>query len=303
MLHLIEYPVLVKDQTEAGATPSEARPDRRDDCPHRQAVVPSAQDGATEEPPHSIAMALSQRVRQRLTGVVDERIQVLLAEVLIAREDLLRIPDARIQLDLADLVLDELLSEAPNMILVERLTLDLRRKVGGRALRLARKALRLTHPQVAVVVGLLGALMIFGPSGYLVALLANRMLADNGLIPTAILTEIIWVGLIGAHGSALSIVVRLPDFGCRQSPMMAFFTGLFKPFIGMSFAQLSYALLKSGLLPLSAHGGIWLFIAIGFLAGFSERLAKDLVSIGEQAGLGTRPPTTGREAKDSVSGP
>lgn len=246
-----------------------------------------------------MTMALSKMVRQRLTGVVDERIQALLAEVLVARQDLQLVPEARIQLDLAELVLDELLSEAPRIILVERLMVDLRRQVGGRARRLLRKALVRTQPQVAVVIGLLGSLMIFGPSGYLLSVMANRMLAGSGLISTSILTEIIWVGLVGAHGSALSIVVRLPDFGRRQPPMMAFFTGLFKPFIGMSFAQLSYALLKSGLLPLSAPGGTWLFVAIGFLAGFSERLAKDLVSIGEQAGLGARPPKAGRGTRDS----
>lgn len=244
-------------------------------------------------------LALSKTVRQRLTGVVDERIQALLAEVLIARQDLRLIPDARMQLDLAELVLDELLSEAPNMILVERLMQDLRRQIGGRARRLFRQLLRLAQPQVAVVMGLLGALMIFGPSGYLLSVIANRMLAGQGLISTSILTEIIWVGLVGAQGSALSIVVRLPDFGHRQPPMMAFFTGLFKPFIGMSFAQLSYALLKAGLLPLSAPGGTWLFVTIGFLAGFSERLAKDLVSIGEQSGLGARSPKAGRGTSDS----
>lgn len=100
---------------------------------------------------------------------------------------------------------------------------------------------------------------------------------------------------IGAHGSALSIVVRLRDFSKRQPPMMAFFTGLFKPFIGMSFAQLSYSLLKSGLLPISVPQSMWLYISVGFLAGFSERLAKDLVAFGEQAGArGLHPAMSGR---------
>ena len=250
----------------------------------------------TEEPPHRMTMALCKTVRQRLTGVVDERIQALLAEVLIARQDLRLIPDARMQLDLAELVLDELLSEAPNMILVERLMQDLRRQIGGRARRLFRQLLRLAQPQVAVVMGLLGALMIFGPSGYLLSVVANRMLAGQGLISTSILTEIIWVGLVGAQGSALSIVVRLPDFGHRQPPMMAFFTGLFKPFIGMSFAQLSYVLLKSGMLPVKIPLTTWVYIAFGFLAGFSERLAKDLISVGEQVSLRGRPPAGGKHA-------
>jgi hypothetical protein len=216
---------------------------------------------------------------------MDERTQSLLAEVLIVIDDLCLVPDAEVQLDRAEYVITELLSPSPNLVLAERLTRQLVRRVGGRPMRFLRKALLLTLPQVAVVLGLLGSILIFGPSGYLLAGLAEHQLAGQGVVAKLDIAEVIWVGLVGAHGSALSIIVRLRDFNDRQRPLVSFFTGLFKPFIGMSFAQLSYALLKSGLLPIKVPLTTWVYIALGFLAGFSERLAKDLISVGEQVGF------------------
>ena len=232
---------------------------------------------------------------------MDERTQGLLAEVLIVIDDLCLVPDAEVQLDRAEYVITELLSPSPNLVLAERLTRQLVRRVGGRPMRFLRKALLLTLPQVAVVLGLLGSILIFGPSGYLLAGLAEHQLAGQGVVAKLDIAELIWVGLVGAHGSALSIIVRLRDFNDRQRPLVSFFTGLFKPFIGMSFAQLSYALLKSGLLPIKVPLTTWVYIALGFLAGFSERLAKDLISVGEQVGFRGHKHSDGKSDKSDKS--
>ncbi len=258
-------------------------------CCAEEGTPPAAQDS-----PFRRVLELNKRVRERRVDGLDERQQSLLAEVLVNLDDLCLVPDAEVQLDRAEYVITELLSPTPNLLLAERLTQQLIRRVGGRPLRMLRKALLLTLPQVAVVFGLLGSLLIFGPSGYLLASQAEHQLVDQGVVSKLDVAEIIWVGLVGAHGSALSIVVRLRDFNERKGPLMAFFTGLFKPFIGMSFAQLSYALLKSGLLPVKIPLTTWVYIAVGFLAGFSERLAKDLISAGEQVGLRGHPQATGK---------
>lgn len=267
-------------------------------CCCAQAEAPQASGAAAREAAAGRVMALGKLVRERGTGALDERIQGLLAEVLVVLDDLRLLPDAELQLDRAEHVIGELLSPAPNLVLAERLTRQMVRRAGGRVVRMMRKAILLTLPQVAVVVGMLWSLLLFGPSGYAAALLVHSQLTSQGVVSPTDITEIIWVGLVGAQGSALSIVVRLGDFNKRQPPMMAFFTGLFKPFIGMSFAQLSYALLKSGLLPIKIPATTWLYIAVGFLAGFSERLAKDLVSIGEQLGMRAQH-SAGKEIKSS----
>lgn len=268
-------------------------------CPCARAEAPQAAEVSAREAADRRALALSKLLRERGTAALDERVQRLLAEVLIAVDDLRLIPDADNMLDRAEYVIGELLSPTPNLILAERLTGQLVGRAGGKLLRMMRKAILLTLPQVAVVVGLIWALLLFGPGGYLLALLADHQLAGQGVVSKLDVAEVIWVGLVGAQGSALSIVVRLGDFNKRHPPMMAFFTGLFKPFIGMCFAQLSYALLKSGLVPLKVPPTPWLCIALGFVAGFSERLAKDLVTIGEQVGMRSHPSTSGRDIRMS----
>ncbi len=290
--------MLMADLPLAAATQPKACGKHCAGCTCPPADAPSATETAADEHLTSRVLTLSKRAREPRPSVLDERIQALLADVLLTLDDLRLVPDADIQLDRAEHAISELLSPAPNVLLAERLTRQLVRRVGGPLIRKLRKALLLTLPQVAVVLGLVGSLLTFGPSGYLMTLLSERLLAGNGLVSNKDFMGIIWVGLIGAHGSALSIVVRLRDFSKRQPPLMAFFTGLFKPFIGMSFAQLSYSLLKSGLLPINVSPSMWLYITVGFLAGFSERLAKDLVAIGEQAGLRGYHPAPGRAVRD-----
>lgn len=294
----MDYPRLMADLPLAAAAQPKVGGKHCAGCTCPPAEAASATDAAADELLSSRVLALSQRVREQRVSGLEERSQLLLADVLLTLDDLRLVPDAVIQLDRAEHAISELLSPTPNLLLAERLTQQLVRRVGGPMVRRLRKALLLTLPQVAVVLGLLGSLLIFGPSGYLMTLLSERLLAGQGLVSGKDFMGIIWVGLVGAHGSALSIVVRLRDFSKRQPPLMAFFTGLFKPFIGMSFAQLSYSLLKSGLLPLSVPPSMWLYITVGFLAGFSERLAKDLVAIGEQAGLRGYHPAASRAVKE-----
>lgn len=263
-------------------------------CRCLETAEPPAAAPVAPAAPFARVLELSKRVRELRVSGLDERTQGLLAEVLAIIDDLCLVPDAEIQLDRAEYVITELLSPAPNLLLAERLTRQLVGRVGGRLLRMLRKALLLTMPQVAVVLGLIGSILSFGPTGYLLARFAEHQLAGQGVVGKLDLVEIVWVGLVGAHGSALSIIVRLRDFTDRQRPLVAFFTGLFKPFIGMSFAQLSYVLLKSGMLPVKIPLTTWVYIAFGFLAGFSERLAKDLISVGEQFSFRGRPPAGGK---------
>ena len=88
-------------------------------------------------------------------------------------------------------------------------------------------------------------------------------------------------------GGLVSILSRLQAFSKLRDfdPMFLFLNALAKPFVGAVFGLFAYAAVMSGLVPLDKEivgaatlHHIW---AIGFLAGFSERFANDLVSRGE----------------------
>jgi hypothetical protein len=64
-----------------------------------------------------------------------------------------------------------------------------------------------------------------------------------------------------------------------------FFTGFFKPVIGMSFALFVFTVISSGILPISVaeEKSRYFFAALGFVSGFSERFASDVASRTEKA--------------------
>ncbi|MEM6401519.1 MAG: hypothetical protein AAF757_15000 [Cyanobacteria bacterium P01_D01_bin.116] len=90
---------------------------------------------------------------------------------------------------------------------------------------------------------------------------------------------------MGALGSAVSIIVRANKFikQGKEGESDLFFTGFFRPIVGMSFAIFAVALIESGvfsgILQISARENrtIYLYMAIAFVAGFSERLVEDVV--------------------------
>jgi len=93
---------------------------------------------------------------------------------------------------------------------------------------------------------------------------------------------LILVGLAGALGSIVSIMVRIQDFGKAgdADQSVLFFTGFFKPVIGMSFALFVFAVLSAGILPITIEPekSRYFFAALGFVSGFSERFASDVAS-------------------------
>ncbi|MEO0840201.1 MAG: hypothetical protein AAF063_15015 [Cyanobacteria bacterium J06643_5] len=100
---------------------------------------------------------------------------------------------------------------------------------------------------------------------------------------------------MGALGSITSIIVRSKEFiqKSEDEEKDLFFVGFLRPFVGMSFAILVVALIESGIF-LSISGipdnspaieqrertsrTVYYYMAIAFIAGFSERLVQDLIS-------------------------
>ncbi|MDA0673998.1 MAG: hypothetical protein O3C67_09895, partial [Cyanobacteria bacterium] len=90
----------------------------------------------------------------------------------------------------------------------------------------------------------------------------------------------------GALGSFVSVIVRANDFieGQQRTRLDLFLVGFFRPVVGMAFAVFLMAALESGMVSgiLATDASkpaqkIYFYIAISFVAGFSERLVKDLM--------------------------
>ncbi|MDQ7089781.1 MAG: hypothetical protein Q9M50_03940 [Methylococcales bacterium] len=132
-------------------------------------------------------------------------------------------------------------------------------------------------PPVQVVIGLVT--LLFGVIPLLSSIIPMLMNQDYIFnIPTSLFFT---VALFGAIGSIVSIMVRIQDFltvGVKDR-FILYFTGAFKPLIGMAFALFLLALIKSGWVPLDIKPETenYFFMAIAFIAGFSERFARDIV--------------------------
>lgn len=90
----------------------------------------------------------------------------------------------------------------------------------------------------------------------------------------------------GLLGSLVSVLLRLSDFdGSRRSRQFLLFTGGVLPIVGAVFATVVCAIFASkivgtSLIPDPASGtpvSIYFYMVVGFVAGFSERFARNLV--------------------------
>lgn len=90
----------------------------------------------------------------------------------------------------------------------------------------------------------------------------------------------------GLLGSLVSVLLRLSDFdGSRRSRQFLLFTGGVLPIVGAIFATVVCAIFASeivgtSLIPQPALGtpvSIYFYTVVGFIAGFSERFARNLV--------------------------
>jgi hypothetical protein len=135
-------------------------------------------------------------------------------------------------------------------------------------------------PAVRVMTGLICVLAVAIPVlGITVILLRAHIahLASGNMD----LDDLILYGIFGAAGSVVSIMVRIDEFNrWPQDPSILFFTGLFKPIIGFFFAMFVLLALNSGIvqITIAEDRQAYFFMAISFIAGFSERLARDIAT-------------------------
>jgi hypothetical protein len=146
-----------------------------------------------------------------------------------------------------------------------------------------------TRSGVAKVVLGLSTLLAFAVvATFVLFLLYNNcvVLCDPKEVPGADTYLPLGVVLIGALGGIVSIMVRVEKFGAVRDtdPWVLFFTGFFKPIVGMSFAFFLFAFLNSGLTGIAPAQGKehHFFLALAFVAGFSERFIHDVASRAER---------------------
>jgi hypothetical protein len=126
----------------------------------------------------------------------------------------------------------------------------------------------------------------------LVGLLIVPGLKPGALIAGMDATLLVLVGLAGALGSVISVMYRINDFNDESvnSSLLLFFTGLFKPIIGVGFALFVFVALSAKLTTLvqpPSDAVPYFYAALGFLAGFVEKFAPDLIDTVGKAVEGT----------------
>jgi hypothetical protein len=118
------------------------------------------------------------------------------------------------------------------------------------------------------------------------------------------LTNLFLLSIIsGACGSIISILTRIDEYKNKdeneeyEDSILPIVIGIIKPIVGAGFGVLVFAIIASQILPISlGHTNDqkrqdlrWLsFVAITFVAGFSERLVKDIISQTEEQFIPTK---------------
>jgi len=105
---------------------------------------------------------------------------------------------------------------------------------------------------------------------------------------------IIAVGTAGGLGSIVSILTRIQSFAVLAGTdrRLLWMIGAMRPVIGIAFALFIFAVLQGQLLPFNFPEGPqanFEFVALAFIAGFSERLSRGVMSTVEDRFLGQKP--------------
>lgn len=258
-------------------------------------AVPIAPVVAQTTPlPVSLAEQLGQRLSKPLSKDVQEELAQLLAMRNKVAQEL-----GPTGLQTVDLGLTALMVEEPNLAFVRGLRKRVATALADQLYPLRPlPLLRSSSPSTQVVLGL-GLLLL---ASQVVSAFAHMVLtSEQTLLFGLPVRTLLLVGLCGAVGSAVSMLTRLADFekqrGASRASMVML--GFFKPVVGMYCALFTFALMKSGLLPLEAkspESELYLHMAVCFLVGFSERLAQDMFARAEDAftsaAHGAKPSTT-----------
>lgn len=252
--------------------------------------------------PRSLAELLGEPLAGRFTARLEAPQSPELQQELAALLALL--PEVLEHLGSADLELLRtavwaLVAEEPQLEYSRGLRTSLRTAVNRKTRLLGIPNLTSRSPSALVVLGLgFFAYFVIPLSVSGLAMWMNRSQDIQGLkVLSFPALDGLLVCVAGAMGSVTSIMIRLREFETRKGagPVDLMLFGFFKPFIGMFFGLFCYAIFQSGLLPtmvLPEGKENFFHFAVAFIAGFSERFARD-IALRSEPGLPPGP-TRGR---------
>ena len=189
-----------------------------------------------------------------------------------------RLKNPEINVAQAELAVRALLSATPEEDLAKAIVADLVRRK-----RVYESAFRsIGHGRTPATFVLLGVV------AHAVILVPAVLGLSRVFPPAAGAGSVNWepLAVAGAVGGATSLLTRLNDLAALSrwssegDPRQLFYTGLLKPVVGIVAGLFAYAAFSSGLitvhLPVPNASPMVFYSALAFLAGFSERFAKDL---------------------------
>lgn len=230
---------------------------------------------------------LSNLMLKRLEKEIDPSLEKNLARLIHLLSDIEK-SNNFLLLQKAEMAFVSMTKTKPNLELAEMLILDLEDrlsvnvKVGS---FLWKSLFTLNSPLSIVLFGIFVTTVI----GHIFVFLGYKLLNDlvaslNLQLPLILITV-----LSAGWGSVLSMATRLTNAEAKfydvNDHRVLFLTGFFKPIIGVIFSIFISALVMSGFIPLNINtdNDKYLFAIIGFLSGFSERFAKDIISKTEKS--------------------
>lgn len=209
---------------------------------------------------------------------VDPKVQVILGHLATTLPYLPRLKNKEINVTQAELAVRALLSPSPELQFAETISRELVRRVDIYKSPL-RSIVNGRTPATFVLLGVLAHAVI----------LACALLVLRWFFPSVACdaTSVCWkrMAVAGAVGGVTSLLARLNELAALSrwssegDPLQLFYTGLLKPVIGIVAALFAYAAVSTGLVTFRAPGegsAAVFYTALAFLAGFSERFAKDL---------------------------
>lgn len=240
------------------------------------AVISSSIPSAFPQDQLAAVEMIASTIKSEMKPKLDEAMQHHIAELVALLPELSEPQDKRL-IPMVQIAAAALMTEPPNITLakelIERVRGRMRRSPFGVLVRAGGSS------SSRVILGL-GTLLYFAfPLIYLFGRRYGMGVAQIFGIDKA---RIVLVALSGAIGSIVSIMVRIRDFAMatESDPTILFFTGFFKPVIGMAFALFVFVVLNSGILPIAVQDtkASYFFAAVAFVAGFSERFASDVAN-------------------------
>lgn len=184
----------------------------------------------------------------------------------------------------AEVAVSSLVGPDPNVRISRKIREDLQRRV-------------IEHTQTPAIWMTIGLLGVVYAIPFAWVLLGGIFAADipNPTIIGIPADDFLGVAAAGAAGGTVSLLVRLNKFTrgkVRGEKMVFVVTGFVRPFIGASFALFVFAAIKGEMLPIDVQADVadYFFLALGFVAGFSERFVPDVLAKSGDRYLGTGAP-------------